>query len=253
MLSLGVIGSGHFAAYFVAALRRGGYGSSIFLSPRNANIAAKLARNYDCQIASANGEVLARADVILLSVRPHDTAAALAGLKWEQRHTALSAMAGIGIKDLRTMLPGVGAIHLIMPGSYIEVVRGPIPLCPPAPSLMSLLACAGEVVPLASEKAFNAALVSLCASTWIYDLADAIAQELMLQGLEPGAARTLALGNIAGPAAFALARPDQPLTGISESIATERTFTKSGLDYLKARHFDVPWRQAMALIAEKIK
>jgi len=253
MPTLGVIGSGHFASYFIAALRRGGYESSILLSPRNANIAAKLANDHHCQIAASNGDVLARADVILLSVRPQQAAEAFAGLHWERHHTALSAIAGIRLDDLRRLLPGVGAVHVIMPGPYIEAVPGPIPLCPPAPELMPLLACAGEVVPLATEAALEAATLSLCASIWIFDLANAVAGEITRHGLEPSTARALTLGNFAGVAGLALARPQESLAAISASFATERTFTKAGLDYLKARGFDAPWRESIALMAKMLK
>ena len=253
MINLGVIGTGQFASYFIAALRRGGYDGNVLLSPRNADVASTLAHNHDCVVAASAEEVLAGADVVLLSVRPEYAEAALANLRWERRHTVLSAMAGIRLDDLRALLPGVGGMHLIMPGSYIETAPGPIPLYPPAPELMPLLSCAGDVIALPNEAAFNAAMVSLCASTWIYDLADVLAVELERHGLEPDAARALTLGNIAGPASFALGLPGKRLLDISAGIATERTFTKAGLDHLKARHFDAPWREAIARLAERLK
>jgi pyrroline-5-carboxylate reductase len=43
-----------------------------------------------------------------------------------------------------------------------------------------------------------------------------------------------------------------PLPAISASIATDRTYTKLGLDLLKARGFDQPWREAIAAIAAKV-
>jgi pyrroline-5-carboxylate reductase len=253
MTHLGVIGTGQFASYFIAALRRGGYDGKVLLSPRNAEIASTLARNQHCVVAESAEEVLAGADVVLLSVRPEDAEVALANLRWERRHTVLSAMAGIRLDELRAMLPEVKDIHLIMPGSYIEIAPGLIPLYPLAPGLMPLLSCAGNVVALPSEAAFNAAIISVCASTWIYDLAHALAAELERQGLEPDAARALTLGNIAGPASFALGLPETNLLDISAGIATERTFTKTGLDYLKARHFDAPWKEAIAQLADMLK
>lgn len=253
MTTLGVIGTGQFASYFIAALRRGGYDGKVLLSPRNADTARTLARNHDCVVAASAEEVLAEAEVVLLSVRPENAEAALANLRWERRHTVLSAMAGIRLDVLRALLPEVGGVHLIMPGSYIEIAPGPIPLYPPAPGLMPLLSCAGDVVALPNEAAFNVAMVSLCASTWIYDLAHALAAELERHGLEPDAARALTLGNISGPASFALSVPATSLLDISAGIATERTFTKAGLDHLKARHFDAPWREAIARLAEMLK
>jgi pyrroline-5-carboxylate reductase len=253
MITLGVIGTGQFASYFVAALRRGGYDGQVLLSPRNADIASTLARNHGCVAAASAQEVLAGADVVLVSVRPEHAEAALANLRWERRHTVLSAMAGIRLDDLRALLPEVGGIHLIMPGSYIEIAPGPIPLYPPAPGLMPLLSCAGDVIALPNEAAFNAAMISLCASTWIYDLAHALAAELERHGLEPDSARALTLGNIAGPASFALGVPETSLLDISARIATERTYTKAGLDHLKVRHFDAPWREAIARLAQMLK
>jgi pyrroline-5-carboxylate reductase len=253
VIRLGVIGTGQFASYFIAALRRGGYDGNVLLSPRNADVANTLAHKHDCVVAASAEEVLAGSDVVLLSVRPEYAEAALVNLRWERRHTVLSAMAGIRLDELRALLHGVDDIHLIMPGSYIETVPGPIPLYPPAPALMPLLSCAGDVIALPNEAAFNAAMVSLCASTWIYDLAHALAAELERHGLEPDAARALTLGNIAGPASFALSQPEASLLELSAGIATERTFTKDGLDHLKARHFASPWREAIAQLAERLK
>ena len=253
MITLGVIGTGQFAAYFIAALRRGGYNGKALLSPRNADIASTLARNHDCVVAASAEQVLAGADVVLVSVRPEYAEGALADLRWERRHTVLSAMAGIRLDDLLALLPDVGGIHLLMAGSYIEIAPGPIALYPPAPGLMSLLSFAGDVVALPNETAFNAAMVSLCASTWIYNLAHALAAELERHGLEPDVSRALTLGNIAGPASFALGVPERSLLDISAGIATEQTFTKTGLDHLKARHFDDPWKEAIARLAQMLK
>jgi len=116
-----------------------------------------------------------------------------------------------------------------------------------------LLSFAGDVVALPNETAFNAAMVSLCASTWIYNLAHALAAELERHGLEPDVSRALTLGNIAGPASFALGVPERSLLDISAGIATEQTFTKTGLDHLKARHFDDPWKEAIARLAQMLK
>jgi pyrroline-5-carboxylate reductase len=253
MTGLGVIGTGHFASYFIAALRRGGYEGDIFLSPRNAMVAAKLARGHRCQIVASNDDVVASVDVVLLSVRPEHAASALSGLRWERRHTALSAMAGITLDDLHKLVPRAGAIHRIMAGSYIEAAPGPVALYPPADNLEPLLSCAGAVVPLASEAAYEAAMIATCFSTWIYDLADAVAGELARHGLEPDAARALTLGNIAGAAGLALARPQELLATISAGIATERTFTKLGLEHLRARGFDVPWREAIDMINARLR
>ncbi|MBV9517049.1 MAG: NAD(P)-binding domain-containing protein, partial [Hyphomicrobiales bacterium] len=137
MTGLGVIGTGHFASYFVAALRRGGYEGDIFLSPRNAGIAARLKHDFQCHVANSNTDVLEHAGVILLSVRPQHAAETLQLLRFGREHNVISAMAGIPVERIRELVPGAGAIHRIMPSSFIEAVPGPIPLYPAAPALMS--------------------------------------------------------------------------------------------------------------------
>jgi pyrroline-5-carboxylate reductase len=223
------------------------------LSPRNARIAARLKDDYQCHVTNSNTDVLEQADVILLSVRPRDAPEALQLLRFGREHTVLSAMAGIPVDRVRELIPGAGAIHRIMPSSFIDAVRGPIPLYPAAPALMSFLAFAGEVVTLPNEHAFEMAMIAACFSTWIYDLAQAVTDELSRHGLDPTTARALTLGNIAGPAGFALANPLVPLAAISASIATEGTFTKIGLEHLKCRSFEEPWRESIAMLCAKLE
>ena len=252
MPTLGVIGTGHLASYLVTALRRGGFGGRILLTPRNAERAAALERDAGCEIAGSAPEVLAGAEVVLLSVRPQHAEAALAGLAWSAEQTALSVMAGIPLARVRELVPGAGHVHLMMPLSYLASVRGPIPLHPPAPHLAGLLGAAGDVVALADEKAYDAAMLAACASTWVYDLADVLADELTRHGLDPQAARALALGNLAGPAGEALAHPEQSLLDLSASVATEGTYTRLGLDVLREKGFEAPWREAVRAIAARL-
>lgn len=252
MPTLGVIGTGHLATYVVTALRRGGFDGRILLTPRNAGRAAALQREAACEIAGSSQEVLAGADVVLLSVRPQHAEAALAGLTWSPGQTALSAMAGIGLDRVRQLVPGAGHVHLMMPLSYLASVRGPIPVHPPAPHLDELLGAAGDVVALADERAYDACMLAACASTWVYDLSAALADELTRHGLDPAAARAVALGGIGGPVGEALARPDEDLLALSDSIATEGTFTRLGRDVLRRGGFDAPWREAIRAIAAKL-
>ncbi len=253
MATLGVVGAGHLATYFITALRRGGYDGEIILSPRNAERAQVLAQSASCRIAASNAEAIAGADIVLLSVRPPHAAAAVDGLSWRANQTIISAMAGLRLADLRRMLPGAGAIHLIMPLSFIAEVTGPFPVFPPPQGeIARFLRQAGEPVAIDTEKSYDATLLAACAATWIYDLAHSMVESFVRHGLSPEAARALTLGNIAGSAGYALNHPKASLLDISASIATEGTYTKLGLDQMKRDGFDKPWRDAIAAIAAKL-
>src|SRR5260221_14373065 len=95
MTRLGVIGTGQFASYFIAALRRGGYAGDIALSPRNAGIAARLPREHRCKGAASNADALAHADMGLLSVRPQHATDTLPPLHFGRGNTVLSRTARI--------------------------------------------------------------------------------------------------------------------------------------------------------------
>ena len=69
MSAVGFIGTGHIAAPMARALARDGH--QVFVSDRNAEIAAALVAG-DPQIrAMANQAVLDRAEIVFLCLRPH--------------------------------------------------------------------------------------------------------------------------------------------------------------------------------------
>ncbi|MER9927091.1 NAD(P)-binding domain-containing protein [Mesorhizobium sp. M0048] len=100
MPTIGVVGTGDFAAYLIAALRKGGYRGRILLSPHSRVKAQTLAATYSCTLAADNSSMLAEADWILLAVRPEQLANALSNLALRSGQVLVSAVAGVTIAEL---------------------------------------------------------------------------------------------------------------------------------------------------------
>jgi pyrroline-5-carboxylate reductase len=246
---IGVIGTGDFSAYLIAALRKGGHAGQILLSPHSLARAQTLAAKYDCAVAANHADLTGYADWVLLAVRPEQVASAVSTLTLRPGQTLISAVANVTTADLRAALGENIQVIRIMPSSYIEAVEnGLIPMYPPNAEVQAVLAAAGKVMPLDSEDQIDLAMIGACLAGWMYRFIAEFENWFLARGLGPEQARVLAAGNVAGAAAYATARLDVSLAAISDAIATPGTFTRTGLDHLAQRHASGPWLEALEMI-----
>ncbi|HKK02165.1 MAG TPA: NAD(P)-binding domain-containing protein [Desulfuromonadales bacterium] len=251
--AIGIIGTGHLASYTVAGLRKAGDSSDIFLSPRNATIARKLAGQYGCRIARANQEVVDRSETILLAVRPDSVNDALQGCKFSARHLVVSCVAGLPLQSLAAVRPA--AVVRAMPLSGAEYGVGAIPVYPPNKTAHALLSQIGKVVELDNETQFEQATVIACYSGWLLELFDSMTAWLTRQDFAPETARDLIAEAARGAAELARQKKEISLMTILDGIATEGTLTRTGLDTLRAegafRHWPAAADRLMSILAAR--
>ncbi|AYG64148.1 NAD(P)-binding domain-containing protein [Rhizobium jaguaris] len=249
MTTIGVIGTGDFSAYLIAALRRGGHTGRILLSPHNLKKARDLSTRYDCPVAVDDVSLTEQADWVLLAVRPEQLAFALSTLTLRPNQTLISAVAGITTAELRAAKGDSIRVVRIMPSSYIEAIDdGLIPMFPACPDVEAVLAAAGKVLVLGTEDQLDLAMIGACLAGWTYRFIAKLENWFAERGLRPDQARVMAAGNIAGAAAYAALRQDVSLAAISDAIATPGTFTKTGLDYLARTNAAAPWLEALETV-----
>ena len=118
--SIGIIGVGEIARALVEGWCGDGSGTgaeggrgqaypAVHLSPRGAETAAELAGRFaDVRVCGDNQEVVDRATVVIIAVRPQDRGDALAGLTIPDDRVVISVMAGVSLDELRESL-GTGA------------------------------------------------------------------------------------------------------------------------------------------------
>jgi pyrroline-5-carboxylate reductase len=246
---IGVIGTGDFSAYLIAALRKGGHSGRILLSPHNPTKARALAARHDCTVATDDAGLTRDADWVLLAVRPEQVDSALSTLTLRPGQTLISAVAGVTTTALRTALSEDIQVVRFMPSSYIEAIDdGLVPMFPANSEVEAVLAAAGKVVVLNSEHQIELAMIGACLAGWMYCFIAEFENWFLARGLGSKQARALAAGNIAGAATYAAARQDVSLDAISDAIATPGTFTRTGLDHLARTRAAAPWLEALEII-----
>jgi len=252
--TLGILGVGHLASYTVKGLRHSGDTRHIILSPRGAKVAKTLADTCHCKIAPDNQAVIDQSDLVLLAVRPDALSGLIGGLKFKPNQTVISALAGVTMNQLHSY-PELQQCELVrvMPSTSAEVCSGPIPLYPENPVAEALFDQLGTAVTLESEDLFDTALSHACLHGWSYFLIQQLIDWSRAQGMDEATARKMVAHSISSAVDFAEAKPELSYSEIGRSIATEGTYTRQGIEAIKANGGLDSWQAAMEMIALKAK
>ncbi|MBY4679024.1 NAD(P)-binding domain-containing protein [Marinobacterium arenosum] len=249
---LGILGVGHLASYMVAGLRHAGDQRPILLSPRNRQRSQALAEQHACEIAADNQQVVDRCRLILLAVRPNQVRSLLESLTFSADHLLVSCVAGMPLAQLGE-LAGPAQVVRTLPLACAEVGEGAVPLYPNHPSARRLLSQLGNLIPFDNEDSFELASTAACMNGWIYPFLARLTDWYTEQGMAAEQARELVLHSVRGATGLAAARPEWPLQAISDSIATDGTFTKLGLDLLESNDAFSPWQDACEQVNKSLK
>jgi pyrroline-5-carboxylate reductase len=182
---LGFVGVGTIAEALITGMCAGGEQRATFLlSPRNADIAQRLADRFSfIAMASDNQAVLDGSDIIFLAVRPQVAADVLGALKFRQDHRIVSLIAAFDVARLRDLVAPARTITRVAPMPAIAQRLGPLTLYPPVPEIAGLLEGLGQLVAVRNESELDAfwAVTGLMGS--YFGLLDEIAGWLVRQDL----------------------------------------------------------------------
>lgn len=247
-MQLGMIGVGHLASSLLTGFLRAGVApEGIHLSPRGRG--AELARKHGAALARSNEEVVARADIVLLTVRPVDAAAAVSGLRWREGQALVSLCAGVPIAAFAEAAPA--EIARAMPLTAAELGASPTLLHPAHPAATALLGKVGVVIPLEREAQFEAATVSAAVYGWAQELIRLSADWSEAHGLPPGTARTLAARTFVA-AGRMIAEKDAPMETLLTALMTPGGITEAGLRHLRENGAPEAWEGACDAVLRKL-
>ena len=252
MKTIGFIGVGDLALYTIRGLRRGGYPGPILLSPRNAEKAATLARQQQCEVQPDNQSVVDNSDLVVIATRPADCLDTLARLRFGDDQVLLSVVAGMPIEMLRTAVPASLEIVRAMPVSSAEVACSPTLVFPAHDFVCALFDYCGQAIPVEHEQVYDRGSIHACVYSWFFALYEELIQATQGPALPADVATHLVTGMARGAAELALASETRTPGEIAAAIATEGTFSKQGLDLLKHRDAFGPWREACALLEKQL-
>jgi len=221
---VGFVGSGSMAA----AMARGWKGEfdSMLFSDSGSGRARALAEELGGE-AVANAEIAARADLVVLAVKPArlaEAAAELAGAK-----VVVSLLGATPLASVAAAFPGA-EVHRVMPNVAVEVRRGVLCLVgPPSPPVREKLAVLGHLVELPDEDFDVATAVMGCAPAYLALAVEAIAAAGAEDGLDEELARELVVETTAGTAE--LLRTRHP-ADLRKAVASPGGSTEAGLEAL---------------------
>ena len=250
--TVGFIGVGALAEYTIKGFRRGGFDGRILLSPRNQAMSRQLARDCQCEVMADNQVVADHCEHLVLSTRPADCIGALGELSLKTDHLLISVVAGVSIDELRKVVNSEITIVRAMPVSSAAAGSSPTLIYPENEAVSQLFDFCGDSIVASDEAEFNQGSVLACTYSWYFALFDELIKTIQSDSLSPETASKLVLGMAKGAASLALENPSQSPGEIAESIATEGTFSRIGLDILNNNQAFEPWHAACKALQERL-
>lgn len=221
---VGFVGSGSMAA----AIARGWEGEfeRMLFSDSGSGRAAALAAELGGEVA-ANAEIAARADLVVLAVKPAALDAVAPELGLARR--VVSVLAAVPVARLREAFPEAEVLR-VMPNVGVEVRKGVLCLDGEASGeVRSKLGVLGHLVEVPDGDFDAATAVMGCAPAYFALAVEAIADAGAADGLDPALARELTVATAAGTAE--LLRAHSP-AAVREAVASPGGSTEAGLEAL---------------------
>ena len=217
-----------------------------------------LAQTLGVQAVRDNKEVLARADIVFLAVKPQAAAAVLAGLQgtWEARHLVVSIMAGVPTSYLAGFLNPARLVR-VMPNTpclvqagAAGVAAGPGAARADVEKVAEFLGAVGKAFIL-NEGLLDAVTgLSGSAPAYVYMFIEALADGGVLAGLPRSVAQTLAAQTVLGAAKMVLETGEHP-GNLKDRVASPAGTTIAGIAALEAGGFRGLVLQAVQAGAER--
>jgi pyrroline-5-carboxylate reductase len=222
---VGFVGSGNMAA----AMARGLAGAvdRMLFTDSGSGRATELAAELGGETPGSNAELSARADVVVLAVKPArlgDVASELAAAK-----VVISLLGATSLKTVSDAFPDATVVR-VMPNLGVEVRKGVLCVAGAADSyVLGLLGNLGHVVQLPDSQFDAATAVMGCSPAYLALAVEAIADAGAVGGLDQGLARELVVETAAGTAE--LLRQHHP-ADVRKAVASPGGSTEAGLEAL---------------------
>lgn len=247
MTKLGFIGTGHLASFFVEGLARVKADYDITVSPRNAEKAAELKKHFGVAVAE-NQQIADRCSLVVVSLLPGQAAEVLGALRFRPGQTVLSAMAGIRLGTLKSLVSPADAAVSMMPGLANAFNAGPSALHPENAPARALLERLGPVHAYSDETAFTAASVmGAFSGMTVLMMRDAM-DWFAAHGLERRDALCLVAETLKGNATMLLETP-LSIDDVARGVVTPGGITEQGRKILDEGG---SWPDALAAVLRRV-
>jgi pyrroline-5-carboxylate reductase len=221
-MNLGFIGTGAITTAMVTGLSsEGGPRHTIRLSPRNADVAAGLARRFDnVSVCASNQEVLDASDTVVLAVRPQVAHEVVSGLRFSSGHVVISLVPGFVVRRVADLVSPAHRISRAIPLPSVAQRRSPIAIHPPGGDAAELFATLGEVFGIEREDHLNACSTSTSIMAAYFSFVGRVASWMSRKGIPEQQAREYVARMFAGMASAGLEDPKRSFEVLAADHAT---------------------------------
>lgn len=154
---VGLVGVGAIASSMVTGLSGLDEPPTILLSPRNAEVAQKLAARFaNVEVSESNEDVVRGSELVIVAVRPVDWVPVVEGLPWRATQTMVSVLAGVSHAELAECISPVRSISRAIPLPGVAERTGMTAVWSSDAEVHALFGSLGDVEAVDTEVALNA-------------------------------------------------------------------------------------------------
>jgi pyrroline-5-carboxylate reductase len=254
-MRLGFIGTGTIASAIVRGLGAGfAEQSTVTLSPRNADVAAGLARQFaHVSVAADNQAVLDASDVVILAIRPQIARSVLQELSFREDHHVISLIATAKLETLIELVAPASTVAKAVPLPAVAFGQGPTAIFPPDPVAADLFDRIGTASEVDRPEIFDALTAATATMASYFGFAGSIASWLANQGVPASEARRYVGAIFGGLAATANDAAGTSFPVLATEHATPGGINEQLLKHLVDRHVFADMHEGLDEILARIR
>jgi len=219
-MKLGFLGTGAITSAMVTGLNLSG-GRPIVLSPRNAAMAAGLARQFpQVTVGASNQQVVDECATVVIAVRPQIAEGVLAELRFRPDHDVISLVSGYSVHRLSGLVAPATRIARAVPLPSAVRRRSPTAIYPGNAEAVALFALLGTAFAADTEHDFDAFCVATATMATYFAFADGAASWLARNGIPPAQARDYIARLYAGLSNTSIEEPARSFQELADDHAT---------------------------------
>lgn len=252
--SIGFMGCGNMAQAVIKGLvdNKVMPAQKIFVSNRSQGKLVKMRDQFGVSIVNTNEELVERAQVVVLAMKPQDLLAAIdpMGGIFQEKQIIISLAAGIKLNTLKKHLPLCRWIRL-MPNTPTLIGQGLVGYFTDQPDsfldtlVEDLFKTLGQCIKMKDEDQFESFMIA-CSSGigFVYELMIYWQDWMIEYGFDEDVAKNLTLQTFLGAGSLANISPQLSLEELQTRVASKKGVTEAGLQSMRDSEIDRALRVA---------
>ncbi|RWA70943.1 MAG: pyrroline-5-carboxylate reductase [Mesorhizobium sp.] len=231
-MKLGFVGTGAITESVVRGLVKAGNDlEGIAVSPRNADVAARLAALHQLiRVARDNQSVVDSSDIVFLAVRPQVANDIVAGLEFHPGQRVVSFVAGLQLEELAEWTRGIPRLCRAIPVPLVADLHGVTAIFPGDSVVTELFSSLGSVVEARDAAEFELFGAACCLMGTYFGFLDVIARWMMAKGMLNEHARDFLAHLFAGLSETARASPERSFEELRTAYSTKGSLNEQVFD-----------------------